>query len=302
MSSEKPTFIIGDVHGHLDRLEALLRKAGIIGDCPECNGMGSHENMEECVRCQGDAVARINHDVTVVQVGDLGHFGSDYVQGQGIVPSSSTADYLCYSFVPGWIDVLLWGNHDRAVFFDRHRFNGFIPAPPETKHFMKLLKADGTYKAAYAAHGRLITHAGLHKAFKNQNVEFNKTDPYAVAEYINKLDEKLWTGVVDPHTAVVDAQWEEPDRNIGIIEALSAVRGGMDPVGGILWRDKSEKLYDAFPQVFGHSADKQGLIRRFNERAVDVDGKHWCVDIGGKNEKRLAGLWLPSEEIVRIDL
>jgi hypothetical protein len=70
--SEKPTLVIGDVHGHLDRLTALLEQEEVIA------------------RNDSDGYDRVNHDVRVVQVGDLGHFGADYTNDEGSLRGGPT--------------------------------------------------------------------------------------------------------------------------------------------------------------------------------------------------------------------
>src|SRR5271165_5087096 len=101
----KKTLAIGDVHGHLDRLETLLLQEGII----DVDG------------------TRINDDVEVVQLGDLGHFGSQ-TKGE---------DKLTWETAPSWLDVILWGNHDRAVIERKHVFGGYATPYPETEDVMK---------------------------------------------------------------------------------------------------------------------------------------------------------------------
>lgn len=248
--NDKDVFVIGDVHGHLDRLEALLLKAG-------CN----------------------EKDCYVVQLGDLGHFGGRH--------GSPTGDLLCWQmFRDGGLDYVLWGNHDRAVVDPRHHFGGYeAPKGPEIKHIMKLMAAEGRLLLAIEAHGWLLTHAGLHAQFKYNTVPFDKTDVGAIADWINlhPVDE-------DPEDRTLTA----------VVNAIGGKRGGWSPYGGILWRDISEKLFGV-PQVFGHSASYKRKIRG---QAKDW----WCIDIGGKGGREdpkgncLAGIWLPSQEVVRVDL
>jgi hypothetical protein len=294
----KPTLIIGDVHGHLDRFEALLKQEGIIGPCPDCDGFGDiptgqcgdpHDpdndtpTADMCPYCKGDGQRRINFNVDVVQLGDLGHFGED---------ASPTGDELCYKYALDWIDVVLWGNHDRAIVDGACQFKGYLKPRPTVIHYLKQLANSDRLKFAHTAHGHLITHAGLHARFKYQNVDIDKNDPNAVADWINENDGALWG-------------WENvyPEAN-AVINAVGRKRNGRAPVGGILWRDRNEKLFDEFPQVFGHSADWEGRILRFNHRQIVPKGKHWCVDIGCKDFPRLGGVWIDENGVrpVRVDL
>src|SRR5687767_7086069 len=123
----KRTLVVPDVHGHFDRLLALLSQEGIVDPKTE---------------------ERINHDVEVVQLGDLGHFG------QGGTP---TGDMFCYDVARTWFDIVLWGNHDRAVVDGTHAFTGQEQPRDETYHLMHILDKMGKYKFAWAAHNWLLT-------------------------------------------------------------------------------------------------------------------------------------------------
>jgi hypothetical protein len=257
----KPTLVIGDVHGHYDRLESLLLQEGILG---ELNGY--HRR-------------RVNFDVEVIQLGDLGHFGHS---------GSRTADQFCYEAVRDekWCDYVLWGNHDRYVVDDYHSFGGCQKPGHATELAMRDLIREGVLRLAIARHGFLLTHAGLAKAFRHNSIPgLDKTDLDAVVEYLNHVAPGL------PRT----------DRNRGIIDAISAYRGGRSSVGGILWRDINESLYP-FNQVFGHS--KRNKPKKYHIKGWgDKEGRiptytGYCVDVGTADNGYLAGIWLPSEKIV----
>lgn len=313
-------FVIGDVHGNLDRLEALLKQEGLLERCDHCDGAGvlqgdcrhpyQHEYMctcpeEDCLNCMGIGIVRAKTDVTIVQVGDLGHWG------QG---GSPTGDTLCYKYVTEnrWADVVLWGNHDRAMVDNQHAFNGFIP-DYQTAHFLSILQEEGRLQTAFEAHGFLITHAGLALSFRDQKVSDElKTDLTKFVDWINDEDDKyLAQPVKSRDISVLDKQ------AMGIINAIGARRGGWSSVGGILWRDINEGLYMGWRQIFGHSADhKKHMVRACDAKSHtrNLDGQYgcsYCIDIGGKpgrvsehgyNPNCLAGIWLPSEKIVRVDL
>jgi hypothetical protein len=297
-SDPRPTLVIGDIHGHYDRLEALLKQEGIVGKCPLCGGFGDRPSpgrddpISMCRRCEGDGICRINFDVEVVLLGDLGHFGAK---------GSPNGDVLTWRAGLRWADVILWGNHDRAMVENQHAFTDFHRHPHEAFHLFELARLEGKLKLAHTSHGYLFTHAGLHVAFKNQqNVAPEvKTDPQVFCDWINTVE--------DP-----DAQGTA--EMIAVRDAIGRKRGGRSSAGGILWRDISEKLYDKWPQVFGHSADRQHMVamcwRNGSTRqagAPPPGGRpSYCVDVGGKGDKPgdacLAGIWLPQERIVRVDL
>jgi hypothetical protein len=187
------TLVIGDVHGHYDRMLALLQQEGIVDE---------NEN-------------RINHDVRVIQLGDLGHFGKT---------GSHTGDYLLYEKAEEWFDTLLYGNHDLAVVDPRCSFNGYDPGDFKAAKIMKELSEKHFIKLCASAHGFLITHAGLHP-----NYEFNIKG--GIGNFVEMVN------LYPPNNLVFD---------------VSRERGGWDNSGGILWRHITEKLADV-PQIFGHS-------------------------------------------------
>jgi hypothetical protein len=271
------------VHGHLDRLEALLKQEGFLDRCEECDGSGTYGDGydQDCPWCQGLGWIRLRTDVTIVQLGDLGHFGRD---------ASPTGDILCYKYVTDnrWADIVLWGNHDRALVDPGHAFNGFLQNY-EVMHYIQLLRGQGRMRLAYEAHDFLITHAGLALAFKDQKVNDGlKTDPAKLADWLNTEDEKYlsqWLDGAVKNRHVLDYQ------ALAIRDAIGTRRGGRVNVGGILWRDINEKLYDGFRQVFGHSADSERGQVRYCTKAIHtrkplalgdmIDEASYCIDVGG---------------------
>lgn len=298
-STVRDALVIGDIHGHLNRLEGILKQEGILGPCPDCDGFGDIPTgeidpgrcgVDICLHCNGDGQRRINHDVDVILVGDIGHFGRG---------GSPTGDFLTWKYAMEWADVILWGNHDRAVVDPSHTHSGLEKGMIETEHLMRLAMAEGKLKLAVARHGFLITHAGLHSSFRNQKVENNiKHDAGRFVEWINQVNG-------------IDSLCE-PDQ-AAVRDAIGRNRGGWSPVGGILWRDINEKLYPGFRQIFGHSADHkehkvrycwENMFTRSDEGLKFMDDPSYCIDIGGKSDQRgssencIAGIWLPSERIV----
>jgi len=262
MTDAKPTLCIGDTHGHLDRLEALLLQEGIIRDCVDSGPV------------------RVNKDVEVVQLGDLGHYGSD----------TKARDRSIWAQAPAWLDVILWGNHDRAVFEPQHFFGGYSEPFPETKEMIKRASEEGDpnrngvgnkLKLAHEAHGYLLTHAGLHAFFSHQDVDEElKTDPWELAQWLN----------------VNDREGNRWPTFLPIRDNVSISRQGRATAGGILWRDASESLYKGFPQVFGHSAKPK--VRQYQCKTHTS----YCVDVGNQFNGRLAGIWLPEMRIVEVEL
>lgn len=232
---DKPVFAIGDVHGKHELLAKLLRKAGI------CDVSGK----------------RTNFDVEVVCVGDLGNFTfSDVTDDLHVYEDMHSRDLL---------DISLWGNHDWAEFcYKTLRFNNYSPALPETRMIMNRLEREGRLIYAFSRHGYLLTHAGLHPKFVEQDADMTAEE---VAENIN---ETIQDNPATPLSAYIPKE-----------------RGGASSFGGILWRDEKEPLAENWPQIFGHSRGKK--VRQFN-------GNSYCIDVPYK----LTGMWLPTLEIVQI--
>jgi hypothetical protein len=312
-----PTLVIGDVHGHLDRLEALLKQEGLLDRCPDCDGSGiwdaslfthdlaTESGMIDCPACHGDGWRRTDKRAEVVLLGDVGHFGYD---------GSTTGDLLTWRFASTWADVILWGNHDRAAYSGAHQFNGYEPPVMETRHVIGSARAEGKVKLAHVAHNFLLTHAGLSSAFQWQQVDDPevKTDPEKFAAWINEAEDPDWPFVVKAY-----ADLEVDDRSkVAVRDAIGRRRGGMSSYSGILWRDITEGLYAPFRQVFGHSADhEEHKVRYCHGKTQTRDYQHfmratrgaapsYCIDIGGKGarpgDQCLAGIWLPSEEVVTV--
>ena len=291
------------------------QQEGLLGRCKDCDGSGLRDGhwtdseyslgLADCPKCQGEGWVRLYRDVHVIQLGDLAHVGGS--------TGSETGDILCYKYVTKnrWVDVVLWGNHDRALVDPQHEFRGYR-YNPSLLHYITQLHEEGRLMMVIDAHGFLISHAGLADHFKQQKVdEKYKTDLEAFVDWINDKDEEYLIGQMDPRTPHVDkdkVDWQA----IGVINAIGHRRGGASPVGGLLWRDIEESLYSGFRQIFGHSADnKEGKVRycdrTTNTRKADVapENPSYCIDVGGKRgdgHHALAGIWLPSEKIVRVDL
>lgn len=316
--TEKRAFVIGDLHGHLDRFEALLRQEGLLGPCTGCSTnprggpskhpgqkvqrlkgwTGGHEvdrgyELIECEGCNGLGVERkLRDQVEVVLVGDIGNWGVD---------GSPTGDLMTLQAAILWADVILWGNHDRALVEDYHHFRGYMRPTPEAYHLLSMVNM----KLAHAAHGFLITHAGLAYAFKHQKLVedaeyLGRREGFDI--HMNPEDFAAWINEVAEPGA------EGTPSQIAVRDAIGAIRGGSG-TGGILWRDINEKLYDGYRQVFGHSADKKkGMVRGCNKsdhtRSLDRYGEYqsFCVDVGSRDNGALAGIYLPDLRIARVDL
>lgn len=247
----KRTLVVGDTHGHTDRLEALLKQEGLLDDCPD------------------SGVIRTNSDVVIVQLGDLAHYGLD----------TQARDRTIWEYASPWIDIILWGNHDRAVIDGRHFFMGYQKPFPETVEAINKASKSGKLRLAHEAHGFLLTHAGLHSSFKYNKAPHD--DATSIAAWLNAHDS-------------TDSQDED---FIAIRDAISTSRGGRSNYGGILWRDASESLYKPVRQVFGHSSKEK--VRTYQ---TGKTGSSFCVDTGTQFNGKLNAMWLPDETVVEVKL
>lgn len=292
------TFVIGDVHGHFDRLEALLLQEGIIGRCSTCQGRGdtyhlgaepdgSTDEVVICEICDGDGLRRIDHDTFVVQLGDLAHLGG--------ATGSPTGDQICYLYADRWLDLVLWGNHERALVDWQHGFSGYEYPGIHIEKKIEYLRKIGKMKVAAAAHGYLIVHAGVSSAFSN--IAFDQGDAYNFAAHLNDLgDRKLdWLKDNPPRFSEIKngQNLRVEAAQFSIIDDISFLRAGPAADGGVLWFDwDREPHLDGVPFKFicGHTAQYQD-----GEPKEDEYG-NWNIDIGGKYEARLCGLWLEDDK------
>jgi hypothetical protein len=116
-------------------------------------------------------------------------------------------------------------------------------------------------KIATISHGYLLSHAGLHPSF---------------APATPLTNEELLIYI---------------ETNVDLQDTIGRSRGGYSLFGGILWRDDAEDLWTGIPQIFGHTSSS--TIRK--------EGLSFCIDIGKKDGNSLAGIWLPSLEIIKVE-
>jgi predicted phosphodiesterase len=239
------------------------RKTFVFGDV--------HGHLERLKALYEAAGVESSH--YTISLGDLGHYG---------ISQSKRADADTWAWAYEHVNRVIWGNHDYAVFHPQHLFGGYQEPFPETIDIIKRFITQQRMSLALDAHSFLLTHAGLHKSFMHQRVpDIVKQDPHHFVSWVSECET----------TRPV------PDSLIGVRDAISGYRGGGASAGGILWRDAREKLYPNFRQIFGHTA-KDNKVRKY----PGDHGMSYCIDIGTTTNGRLAGIWLPSEEVIDIKI
>jgi hypothetical protein len=253
------SFLIGDVQGQDALLKRLLIQEGLMSEAGE----------------------RLRPEVTVIQLGDLGHFARYHMGSDRIDPEN---DEACFKLLEdGVIDLMLWGNHDRPIMCHLsidNIFGGYLAPSLDFVHKVQGLRAQGKIKLAQSIDGFLLTHAGLHSHWEHMDI----TDPEDIAGILNSYDEFHFDGASSVHREVEQ-----------FIDTIGPTRGGRDKFGGILWRDNNdEPLWNGVRQIYGHSAYETVQTQPSRSEVS------YCLDVSKYD--RIGGIWLPSEKIVTIGL
>lgn len=223
-----------------------------------------------CGTCHGSGLYRINREVEVIQLGDL----VDMTPAR----TAQSADQITMRFGMEWIDVFLWGNHERPL-ADRSEVFGGFERDEVVNHMVQMTD----YKLAHAAHGYLITHAGLGEVMNQRPTgSLKRHDVERLAAWINRKDK-----TEDPMTM----KWSGSYGGWPVRDAISMHRGGSDFHGGIIWRDSREALWDV-PQIFGHTSHQLALQVTFPEEGLPS----YCIDTSKHGSA--SAIWLPSQEVV----
>ena len=219
------TFVVPDAHGAHEQVGRLLERAGII-----------------------DAIGRrVNHDVRVVQLGDLCNCTFNSIED----------DLRCLERIGDWIDVYLVGNHEHP-YFGGPPFAGFHRNHRIDERLMELSHAS-VVQPSIAVDGVLVTHAGV-----------STRDGYTTADEADRNLRERWEA----------RPQGRPFSRIG------SSRGGWDVRGGPLWADWSEPKCRKFSQVVGHTPGKEPRWRGAPLRAqpfllcLDVGGKRGTELVG----------------------
>lgn len=253
------TLIIGDVHGQLKRLEALLLQEGIIGNCDACAGTGDVSDgtgeAEFCDWCNGDGLARIDRLTRVIQLGDL----VDLMPAR----TSPAADEMIVTFADKWIDEFLWGNHEYPL-AGGPVFSGYQPNST-VQHRLNTWISEGRLRMAVSVGPYLVTHAGLSdQAFTN--IHTGSLNRYSV--------EKLGCWINRKH-GTLSCEQRMGGHHWPLRDNISWFRGGDSYWGGITWRDSREGLWPV-PQIFGHTSHSEPLTISHEGKTQQLTS--YCID------------------------
>lgn len=254
------TFVVPDIHGRPDSLEALLLHAGVITE----DGTRIRELEFEC--------SGVFEPFQVISIGDLLNATLSDVNG----------DEACL-LKSHWFDKLILGNHESGYVFENMGFNGYYPAPHLRDQYNQYVQS-GHVVPSMLVGDTLLTHAGVHAFFE-----------FGTALEAHVMIQDVWANYRE-----YSANWDEKfyfSDNIEIpkallLDAVSSKRGGGVPFGGILWADWAEPKNASFSQVMGHTPIKAGpvLTTYYGE-----DIFHLNIDCGAKKGLTPWGVWLDSD-------
>lgn len=209
----------------------------LIGDC--------HGNAEGLNRAlmQARLIDNHGHRTTteaIYSIGDLINAVKDSVEG----------DKACLQMVKdGFIDGIIIGNHEIPYFDKSNTFSGFHHDVVINDTLHELMDTDKIHPAVLVDK-TLVSHAGLSAHLS------------------------LYLPVEDVFERL-DHAWEERNWNHSWFSSIGHTRGGLSPVGGLLWCDFDDEFVPTeFPQIVGHTPS--GLCMKGNNAL--------CIDVGAKDQ------------------
>ena len=247
--------IVGDVHGALDSLTAILVHAGVM----DRTGAWS----------AGETI--------LIQTGDVIDRGPDSIGAVALLRGLQAQAIAHRSRV-----VRVCGNHELMLLQENYKYVDFSDPGPLARQFRRDVAA-GLLQAAYTDGIRLYTHAGVRSVVYDRLIaEIRQTQSsnrprrvslVAVADHINAVFK----------TAVAGRQCGREHHSMFWVDAA---RGGRDQAGGIFWGDyadivSSEQAWRV-PQVFGHTPSRGGsLAHARGLMLINVDAG-MCEVYGGR--------------------
>lgn len=198
-----------------------------------------------------------NPEVWICQIGDLID-GSNY---------TLDGDYECLLLSKEFVDCQIVGNHDLPLIYGPRswgpKFSSIFPPAFRTQDLLEELAEQNHYIAAASYKDALITHAGFDPGWTDMT-DFDISD--SAETLANKLNERF--------AARSDGGSYDP-----VLEAISRIRGGREPFGGIIWSHLEEMImgYKEYPefqleQIVGHSPVSEAPDRRGHVIGIDCRG------------------------------
>ncbi len=238
----RDVYVIGDVHGSLDGLQAILEHAELLNRDGRWSGRRSH----------------------VVQCGDVVDRG----------PNSQECLDLMLKLrrearrAGGCVDLLV-GNHELALAQGDYSISD-LPKPEALGEQLAKLIRMGRLQAARAYRQYLMTHAGVStELMRFLIIELRKKSPrrITVAALARHLNQEL-------KSAFLKDDFSHPIFHVG------PARGGSHSHGGVFWADfdfdhDTVTRHPEVWQIFGHTPPNGGAPFR-----VSPDARRINVDVG----------------------
>lgn len=248
---------VGDVHGDLQALEAILRHSKLI------DGRGKWTGGDAILIQTGDVIDRGPHSVECIEL--LRNLQDRARDGGGQV-------------------IRLCGNHELWVLQGEYFFTeqSGIREPEKLAESFRSDVIDGRLLASYTDGVRLYTHAGLRSDIRRKLEREMGAKPSAPRQYSVPLED------LSAHiNAVFKAHAEKGVFDGHPIFQVDEERGGTDDIGGIFWASfamiQTSREAWLVPQIFGHSPSYDNRVRcAGNLKLINIDtgitesqGGHW---------------------------
>jgi len=183
---------------------------------------------------------------------------------------------------------LLLGNHEYAYIFKKFNTSGTI-AHMYTPYYNLLQRNIKLFDIAWGHTGpngyTLVTHAGLTQHFYDSIVSAIKANDSSFSRYVNSLDKH-------PETLPLHELLNYVKNDESLLWKVGLYRKGISKTGSIIWADKRELLYDAYPgidQIVGHTYTPYVDIHKVNGRTI------YFTDTHDEDNNKVVGTFLSLE-------
>ncbi len=239
----RDVYVIGDVHGSLDGLQAILKHAELLNRDGRWSGRLSQ----------------------VVQCGDVVDRGPDSQECLDLMLKLRREARRA----GGCVDLLV-GNHELALAQGDYSISDFPKPEALGKQLAKLIRM-GRFQAARAYRQYLMTHAGV-------STELMR---YLIAELRKKSEHRITVAALARHlnqelkAAFLKDDFSHPMFHVG------PARGGNHSRGGVFWADfdfdhDTVSRHPEIWQIFGHTPPSNGGA----PFRVSPDARRINIDVG----------------------